>query len=143
MEWAVRIPSRKLYFMTKRASRDLQALSYFFGPSSSSSLYVSERLGKTVQSKEHPRRLFDVDYDANPLRRKLFLFWNPQSIDDPLHMNTHERQDRQQSAEATVVRMMGAWIRTTLHLVASSWTSADVFSESIAVTKCFRWVKQH
>lgn len=41
--------------------------------------------------KEGKPRLFDVDYDANPLRRKLFLFWNPQSIDDPLHMNTLER----------------------------------------------------
>ena len=41
--------------------------------------------------KEFKPRLFDVDYDANPLRRKLFLFWNPASVDDN-HLDTMARQ---------------------------------------------------
>ncbi|CAE7617093.1 samhd1 [Symbiodinium natans] len=40
--------------------------------------------------KQGQPRTFDVDYDANPLRRKLFLFWNPSSI-EANHLDTLER----------------------------------------------------
>eukprot|EP00439_Symbiodinium_sp_Y106_P049214 s186_g6.t1 len=70
--------------------------------------------------KEGKPRLFDVDYDANPLRQKLFLFWNPQSIDDPLHMNTLERLHHAATQHAASCGT------TDVACIASEITSAEL-----------------